>query len=404
MKNIAVVAALLFAASAIAQNNLPDPAPLDPKQPAPPPALAPEKKPTPAPEVKPELKAEPKVELREVPAPPAAALPSREAADALKEDELEQIVGLLRDNYIRPESLTDGALARAGVQGLLDRLGAGARIFPKAAAAPAPTSPFRSERLEGGTAYIRLGTLGIGNLAALDKAFDDFGSKPPAALVLDLRATPPSTDFEMAAEVCRRFAPRGRILFSIKRPKVNDEEILTSREDPRWRGLLVVLVDGDTAGSAEIVAAVLRTHLRAYIVGQQTRGEAAQFEDIALGKDKILRVAIGEVTLPDASPVFPGGVAPDLLLAIPQEQTNALLTAALESGVAPLITEKVRPRLSEAALVAGTNPELDAMKELQELRAKGLEPKPPLRDAALQRALDYVATVGIFEAAQKRKP
>ncbi len=353
-------------------------------------------------EEKPALKAEPKIERREEPARPAPPLTSRDAADALKEDELDQIVSLLRENYIRPESLTDSALARARVQGLLDRLGAGARIYPIAVSTAAPTSPFRSERLEGGTAYIRLGSLGPGNLAALDKALDDLAPKPPAALVLDLRATPPSTDFEMAAEVCRRFAPRGRILFSIKRPKANDEEVLTSREDPRWRGLLVVLVDGDTAGSGEIIAAVLRTHLRAYIVGQQTKGEAAQFEDIALGVSKVLRVAIGEVTLPDATPVFPGGLTPDLVLAVPQEQVDALLASALDGGVATLVAEKIRPRMSEAALVAGTNPELDAMKELQQLKAKGQEPMPPLRDAALQRALDYITSVSIFEAAKKR--
>ena len=385
------VAALLFVASVFAQENLPDPVPVKSQ----PPAAAPV----------PELKAAPKVVLRVDPAPPVqpppSALGSREAADALKEAELEQVVALLRENYIRPDALTDAALARAGVQGLLDRLGAGARIFPQAASSPVAASPFRSEVLEGGVAYLRLGSLGPENLAALDKALDGFAPRP-AALVLDLRATPPSTDFELAAEVCRRFAPRGRILFSIKRPKVNDEEILTSREDPRWSGLLVVLVDGDTAGSAEIVAAVLRTHLRAYVVGQQTRGEAAQFDDIPLGGERFLRVAIGEVTLPDATPVFPGGLAPDLALAIPQERTDVVLAAALDGGVASLITEKARPRMSEAALVAGLNPELDAMKLLQEQRAKGEEAKPALRDTAIQRALDYITSVGIFEAARRR--
>ena len=110
--------------------------------------------------------------------------------------------------------------------------------------------------------------------------------------MLDLRATPHSTDFEAAAECCRRFSPKGRVLFSIKKPKANDEEILTSREDPKWRGLLVVLVDGDTAGAGEVIAAVLHTHLRAYVIGQQTKGEAAQFEDVPLAGGRVLRVAI----------------------------------------------------------------------------------------------------------------
>ena len=325
---------------------------------------------------------------------------SREAADALSEEELAQVVDLLRNNYLQPDSLTELAVARAGVQGLLERLGAGARIYSKVTPTTEPPSPLRTEFI-GEVGYLRLGSLA--ELGALDSALELIAAKPANALVLDLRATPHSTDFELAAEVCRRFAPKGRILFSIKRPKVNDEEILTSRDDPRWRGMLVVLVDGDTAGAAEVIAAVLRTHLRAYVIGQQTKGEAAQFEDLPLPSGKILRVAIGEVTLPDNSPVFPGGLQPDLKLAIPQEKTDELLVAALTDGVAPLAVDKDRPRMNEAALIAGTNPELDAAQERQKQKESGAIPPPTIRDEAVQRALDYITSVRIYEAGRAKK-
>jgi hypothetical protein len=332
--------------------------------------------------------------------PPDSTKPlsSHEAADILSEEELAQIIDLLRNNYTQPGNLTDAALARAGVQGLLDRLGTGARVYSKVSAIPESQQPLRSEILEGSVGYLRLGSLS--DLGALDAALEQLSIKPPTALVLDLRATPHSTDFELAAEVCRRFAPKGRILFSIKRPKVNDEEILTSRDDPRWRGLLVVLVDGDTAGASEVIAAVLRTHLRAYVVGQQTKGEAAQFDDLPLASGKVLRVAVGEVSLPDNSPVFPGGLRPDLVVPVSQEKTDEILVAALAEGVAPLIVEKERPRMNEAALVAGTNPELDALQERQKLKEKGEAPKAALRDETLQRALDYITTVRIYDAAR----
>jgi hypothetical protein len=331
-------------------------------------------------------------------ADPAKPLTSREASDLLSEEELAQVIDLLRNNYTQTAGLTDAALARAGMQGLLDRLGTGARIYSKVSAIPETPQPLRSEILDGSVGYLRLGTLS--DLGALDAALEQFSIKPPTALVLDLRATPHSSDFELAAEVCRRFAPKGRILFSIKRPKVNDEEILTSRDDPRWRGLLVVLVDGDTAGAAEVVTAVLRTHLRAYVIGQQTKGEAAQFDDLPLSSGKVLRIAVGEVSLPDNSPVFPGGLRPDLIVPVSQDKTDEILMASLAEGVAPLVAEKERPRMNEAALVAGTNPELDALQERQKQKAEGVPPKPVLRDEALQRALDYITTVRIHEAAR----
>ncbi|MEQ1853484.1 MAG: S41 family peptidase, partial [Chthoniobacteraceae bacterium] len=179
-------------------------------------------------------------------------------------------------------------------------------------------------------------------------------------------------------------------------------EILTSRGDPPWRGVLVVLVDGDTAGAGEVIAAVLRTHLRAYVIGQQTKGEAAQFEDLPLAGGRILRVAIGEVTLPDATPVFPGGLMPDLMVDVSQEQTDQVLALAMDAaGVGRLVVEKERAKMNEAALIAGTNPELDELQETQKLKAKGELPAKPPRDEVLRRALDFVTTVRVYESQQR---
>jgi len=290
-------------------------------------------------------------------------------------------------------------LARAAMQGLLDRLGAGARIFSAAKKADDRGGLFRSELLDGAVGYLRLGSLTPENIAALDAALDGFAAKPSSALVLDLRAMPHSTDFELAAECCRRFSPKGRVLFSIKKPKANDEEILTSRDDPKWRGLLVVLVDGSTAGAGEVIAAVLHTHLGAYVIGQQTKGEAAQFEEVPLAGGRVLRVAVGEVSLPDATPVFPGGLTPDLAVNVAPEKTEEVLQLAMNgTGVGPLVFERAPARMNEAALIAGTNPELDEMQEIQRQRAGGSGNSKPTRDEVLQRALDYITSVRIFEA------
>jgi hypothetical protein len=390
MKPFACLVSLLLVAIAHAQERLPDPVPLNPAGArTASPAAGQDATPVTPVAGKPPEAAEP--EPRQ--------LSSREAADAVDETELRQIADILRDNYLHPDALTETALARAGLQGLLDRLGAGVRIFSAGKKTEHRAGQFRSEILNGSVAYFRLGSLTLENLAALDAALEGLAAKPPPALVLDLRATPHSTDFELAAECCRRFSPKGRVLFSVKRPKANDEEILTSREDPRWRGLLVVLVDGGTAGAGEVIAAVLRTHLRAYVIGQQTKGEAAQFEDLPLAGGRVLRVAIGEVTLPDATPVFPGGLTPDLVVNVPREKTDEVLQLAMNSaGVAPLVQEKARPRMNEAALIAGTNPELDEVQRIGTLRAKGEEPAKLPRDEALQRALDFITTIRVYES------
>lgn len=328
---------------------------------------------------------------------------TRAAVDALSDAELDDVVRLLKENYIKPETLGETDQHRAMVQGLLDRIAPGAAIVEGAAATEAAASPFRSEILDNRIGYVRLGAITPANIGELDAALLKISSANIPALIVDLRATPGGSDFEQTAEVCRRFCPKGKVLFSVKKPNVKQEQILTSKDDPKFRGILVTLVDRQTAGNAEVIAAVLRTHVNSLVIGQKTRGEAVEFAEFPLSNGRALRVAIAEVALPDSAPVFPGGVKPDLAVEVPDGTTEQVLRLELAKGVGEFVYESERPRLNEAALVAGTNPELDAAQVA--MKTKGEKP-PPVRDTVLQRAVDFVTTIAVYQkkpekAAQK---
>ena len=367
---------------------------------APEPPAAPEKKPDapekPADAPTPSAEAPPKPAKPRPPLPkPGEPLTTRRAVDSLTDAELDQVISLLRENYIDPDALSDDEIKRASVQGIIDRIAPGAALAQAPAAGAAPASPFRAEILDARIGYARLGATVPGNIGELDAALQNFTEKKLGAVILDLRATPASSEFEQTAEVCRRFSPKGKVLFSIKKPNIKQEQILTSKDDPKYQGIIVVLVDRDTAGNAEVIASVLRTHVRAMVIGQQTKGEAVEFAELPLTGGLLLRVAVAEVALPDNVAVFPGGLKPDLAVDVAQETTNEVLKKELEKGVSEFVFESERARMNEAALVAGTNPELDAIQALQ--KAKGEKPKPPLRDAVLQRAVDFITTIAIYE-------
>lgn len=326
-----------------------------------------------------------------LPAQISAPVSRSATIDALTPEDLEEAVALLRQQYLTPAALDDLEMKRATVQGLLDRLGTGATLQSPGTTTTTPPSPFRSEVLDGRIAYVRLGTLTEEHLTALDSALADFTQRSLDALILDVRATPAGTDYERAAEVCRRFTPKGRVLFSVRKPRADEERVLTSRDEPRYRGVLVVLVDGDCAGSAEVIGAVLRAEAKAMVIGAQTKGEAVEFADLPLPSGRVLRAAVAEVVLPQGAPVFPGGLVPDLRVEIPQETTDAVLSAATERPLAELVFEKERPRMNEAALVAGWNPELAALEATQ--RERATKTTPPMRDVVLQRAVDFITSV-----------
>lgn len=324
----------------------------------------------------------------------------RDAIDELSDADIREFLGILREHYINPDALGDSTVARATTQGLIERLAPGVILPFGPASEKVVDSPFRSEVIDNRVGYIRLGSLGQSTTDELDTALRNFASKKLTAAILDLRATPSGSQFSTAAQICERFSPKGRILFTIRRPSTQQEMILTSKSDPAFSGVIVTLVDADTAGAAEVIAAVLRTQAKALIIGQQTRGEAVEYEQVPLPSGRHLRVAVAEVALPENVLVFPGGVVPDVAVDVAQEDTERILKAELENGVSQMVVENERVRLNEAALVAGTNPELDAARAAAS--ARGKKSDPVVRDAALQRALDAITTIALFE--QPAKP
>jgi len=326
---------------------------------------------------------------------PSATPDSRTIIDGLSQGDLSNALDLLKNNYINPSALSDQELSRATLQGLLDRLAPGVSVFSQPPPNP-EASPFLAEILDDRIGYLRLGSLVKGNLDQMDAALQNFNSKMLKSVVLDLRATSGSSDFDLAAEVIKRFSPKGKVLFTIKKTNAKQERIMTSNQDPSFQGLTVVLVDKDTAGAAEVVAAALRIFANAMIIGQNTPGQAVEFSDLSLPSGKILRVAVSEVVLPGNVSIFPNGVKPDEAVAMPAEMKREIFRLSQEKGVSQFVFETERLHMNEASLVAGTNPELDALQAAQ--RVKSTErPKPLPHDVVLQHAVDLITSIGIYE-------
>lgn len=332
--------------------------------------------------------------------------PGTDLVDSLSAEELKTAIDTLKANYFRPGEIADGELQRAMLMGILARIAPGASLVKLGQSPTEPTSPFKAEIINGSTGYFRLGALNPGNSAQLDAALKSGSTY--GALILDLRATPPSNDFQTAAEVLRQFCPSGKLLFSIKkeadgsssaRPGAGPQKFLSSDQNRFFNGPLMVLVSRENAGAPEVLAAALRQNAKAIVIGETTRGEGVEFADFKLGTDKSLRIAVAEIALPDGSVVYPRGLKPDIRVDAPAE-IGKILAQELEKGVLPFVTETERPRMNEASLVAGTNPEIDAMENAQKAAAEKNTP-PQLRDTALQRALDLIATISIYEKEHK---
>jgi Peptidase family S41 len=320
-----------------------------------------------------------------------------ELVDSLGPADLQAFITLLKANFTNPDSITDTELNRATVEGLLVRLPRGITLLASKETAPAaaPTA-FYSELIGGRTGYVRLGTLNNSNLQALDKALSGFAAKKVNDLIVDLRASSATNDLSLAAEFAKRFSPKSKPIFTMRKPTGRQDRVFSSDREPAFRGLVMVLADNDTSGAAEAIAAALRFYNKALVIGQPTAGRAAEYSDLPLPNGKTVRLAVAEMISPEGRSLFPEGVKPDLPVEMSLSEKRQIFQSSSEKGMGPFIYETGRPHMSEAALLAGTNPELEAAEAAQQRRGRAPE-KPPPHDPVLQRALDVVTSLEVYQ-------
>jgi len=193
-------------------------------------------------------------------------------------------------------------------------------------AAP-PHDPPPSERIPYGDGAVLVVKLG----EVRDDLGDDLGAEIRAAraadkktvgVVLDLRGNGGGSA-EGAVSAVSRFMPNVP-LFPTKR-RDGTVEIDRTREvkdDERWDGPVVSLVDGATASAAEMIAGGLAAYGRAVILGTTTFGKGCEQEyvddDARAG---VLRLTTLLYALPDGTPVQRTGLEPHLRFPfVPREE------------------------------------------------------------------------------------
>jgi hypothetical protein len=173
--------------------------------------------------------------------------------------------------------------------------------------------------------------------------------------------------------------------------------VFNSDRDPGFRGLIMVLADGDTTGAAEAMAAALRFYDKALVIGQPTAGRAAEYSDLPLPNGTILRLAVAEMISPEGRSLFAEGVKPDLPVDMPVAEKRQIFQLSSDKGIGPFVYEAGRPHMNEAALLAGTNPDVEAAEAAQQRRGHSVE-KPPPHDTVLQRALDVITSLEVYQS------
>lgn len=194
---------------------------------------------------------------------------------------------------------------------------------------PEPTKAPVTEVDELQLDWIRYGD-GRAAVIAIHDVPDDLGDLMTSALarvraerdargvVLDVRANGGgSTDGAIAA--LGHFLP-GASLFPMRR-RDGGIEIERAPEIPvdhRWTGPLAVIVDGDSASAAEMIAGAIASYRRGVVVGDKTYGKGCAQEYLDdEAHAGVLRLTTLLFALPDGAPVQKVGISPQIAISLP---------------------------------------------------------------------------------------
>lgn len=331
----------------------------------------------------------------------------REKIDTLGQSSLQEAFRLLTKDYIQRDSLDSLEVNRSALQGLLDRLDFGAMLLTEKGLEER-NAPFRflHTKIEPSIGYIRFGRYNTKGVNDLDTSLKEFRKDDSVdSLIIDLRSPQAQADFAIASQILSRFRPPNELLFKIRRPGNDRPTLFVSKAvDLNWSKEIILLVDQETGNVGEIIAAVLKRETSCLIIGEKTPGLTVEYQDVPLGDDRILRYAIAEVVLEDNTSIFQKGIQPDIETPTPLE-TKQLIYRKTQNGneLSEFLIQKERPRMNEAALVAGTDPEIDYY-----LLRSNKKPTPwdeiPTQDRALQQAVDLLATHAFLNSPKKTSP
>jgi C-terminal processing protease CtpA/Prc len=301
--------------------------------------------------------------------------------------------------------MSEAELNRAAVEGLVNTLSPKVTLVTNETnESSSSESPMvRSNLFEGDIVYLRVKRVANG----LDKEIRDVcqpsnGTNKFKGLVLDLRYAI-GDDYLAAASAADLFVKKEQTLLFWGTKPVQSKEKKDAITMP-----VAVLVNKQTAGAPEALAAMMRQTGAGLILGSVTAGKAMVAKDFPLKDGERLRIATSPIVMGDGSSVSSQGLRPDIPVEVNAAderayfadafrlipRTNRASSSLSGTNLAATTNRNIRrPRFNEAELVRERREgaTLDA-----EESEKDIEPeKPVVHDPVLARALDLLKGLAV---------
>lgn len=158
--------------------------------------------------------------------------------------------------------------------------------------------------------HLHLSSFNSNSASQLEKAVNEARDEGAEKFVLDLRSNPGGV-LDQVKKISGQFLEPGSVIY-IRRDSSGEQERIRVPESAEPTDTpMVVLVDGGTASSAEILAGALRDNDRAQVVGVRTFGTGTVLKPFTLSDGSEVLLGIAEWLTPSGDFIRENGIEPN---------------------------------------------------------------------------------------------
>ena len=178
------------------------------------------------------------------------------------------------------------------------------------------TNSVRARSLEPGYGYVHISRFQDTTEGDLAKALASLGAESDglSGLVVDLRDNPGGV-LGVAVDVADAFLDSGLIVYTESRVASNELRLEAEDGDLVGGAPVAVLINGQSASGAEIVAGALQDHGRAVVVGVRSYGKGSVQSVLALQNRSAIKLTTAHYYTPSGRSIQSAGIEPDIVVA-----------------------------------------------------------------------------------------
>lgn len=183
-------------------------------------------------------------------------------------------------------------------------------------------NPVEGKVLENNIGYIEFSSFDEGTAEEFKTKYEELQKQGIKSLVIDLRNNGGGIVSEALKIADYILNKDDVILYEVD--KNNKETVEKSENDPIINMPIVVLTNGNTASSSEILAGALKDHGKAKIVGEKTYGKGVIQQLLTMPDGSGLKITSEEYLTPNKTKLNKVGIEPDEKVSLPDTVKNVL--------------------------------------------------------------------------------